>query len=422
MRYFTRTLMIVACAVADAAAQEAAFTRLGLLPGGGTLGSWATVISDDGQVVAGTATIEDPLDILPFIWTESLGMKEIEGRPPGVHHTSVIEGISADGSFIAGTFVFDDWRSQAFLWERDVGFTLLPYLPGEDTRSSASGIGRDGTRIFGSSSATGPEAVIWDYPFDAPRGLGDLPGGPSFSVIRSATPDGLAACGRSSSARGTEAVLWREGRGFVALGDLPGGAFESTARGLSLNGRVVVGYGNTAGGNAGAFRWTEAGGMVSLGTLPGDAASGASATIADGSVVLGNSNRLSGGDIILNAFIWDRVHGMRNLTTVLEDEYGLDLGGWELARATDTTPDGRFIVGQARSPTGVLEAYRVQIPPFCYADCDDSSGRGVLDFFDFLEFQRRFALRDAYSDCDENGVHDFFDFLCFQNHFAAGCP
>src|SRR5690606_15651917 len=136
----------------------------------------------------------------------------------------------------------------------------------------------------------------------------------------------------------------------------------------------------------------------------------------------GSSNRLSGSSLIMTAFIWDRIHGMRDLTALLEEEYGVDMGGWELDRAEDITPDGRFIVGQARSPAGVLEAYRVEIHPFCYADCDDSSGRGEMDFLDFLEFQRRFALRDAYSDCDENGAHDFFDFLCFQNHFVAGCP
>ncbi|MFG0284013.1 MAG: hypothetical protein ACF8R7_06280 [Phycisphaerales bacterium JB039] len=63
--------------------------------------------------------------------------------------------------------------------------------------------------------------------------------------------------------------------------------------------------------------------------------------------------------------------------------------------------------------------------PDCYADCDTSSGVGVLDFFDFLCFQNAFAAGDPYAvDCDTSGglgVGDFFDFLCFQNAFAAGC-
>jgi Peptidase family M1 domain/Bacterial Ig-like domain len=62
----------------------------------------------------------------------------------------------------------------------------------------------------------------------------------------------------------------------------------------------------------------------------------------------------------------------------------------------------------------------------CYADCDQSSGVGVLDIFDFLCFQDRFVAGDPYAcDCDTStgaGVCDIFDFLCFQDAFVAGCP
>jgi subtilisin family serine protease len=62
----------------------------------------------------------------------------------------------------------------------------------------------------------------------------------------------------------------------------------------------------------------------------------------------------------------------------------------------------------------------------CYADCDQSTGAGVLDVFDFLCFQDSFVNGDPYAcDCDTStgpGVCDVFDFLCFQNAFVAGCP
>ncbi len=65
-------------------------------------------------------------------------------------------------------------------------------------------------------------------------------------------------------------------------------------------------------------------------------------------------------------------------------------------------------------------------PPPCYADCDTSTGVGVLDIFDFLCFGNRFAAGDPYAcDCDTTtglGVCDIFDFLCFGNAFNAGCP
>ena len=60
------------------------------------------------------------------------------------------------------------------------------------------------------------------------------------------------------------------------------------------------------------------------------------------------------------------------------------------------------------------------------AECNtcraDLNGDGVLDFFDFLEFQDLFAAGDPRADFDGSGELDFFDFLAFQNEFAAGCP
>jgi hypothetical protein len=69
---------------------------------------------------------------------------------------------------------------------------------------------------------------------------------------------------------------------------------------------------------------------------------------------------------------------------------------------------------------------RIGFETACYADCDSGTGPGVLDIFDFLCFQNRFAQGSAYAcDCDTStgqGVCDIFDFLCFQNAFDAGCP
>jgi hypothetical protein len=62
----------------------------------------------------------------------------------------------------------------------------------------------------------------------------------------------------------------------------------------------------------------------------------------------------------------------------------------------------------------------------CYPDCDQGSGPGVLDVFDFLCFQDRFVSGDPYAcECDVStgaGVCDIFDFLCFQDAFTVGCP
>lgn len=61
----------------------------------------------------------------------------------------------------------------------------------------------------------------------------------------------------------------------------------------------------------------------------------------------------------------------------------------------------------------------------CYADCDTSTGAGVLDIFDFLCFNQRFVAQDPWAcGCDTGTgpmVCDIFDFLCFLNVFREGC-
>ena len=72
-----------------------------------------------------------------------------------------------------------------------------------------------------------------------------------------------------------------------------------------------------------------------------------------------------------------------------------------------------------------MGAYEFQAE-VCYADCDQSTGIGVLDIADFVCFQTSFMRSEPYAcDCDTTTgplVCDIFDFLCFQNAFVNGCP
>jgi hypothetical protein len=92
----------------------------------------------------------------------------------------------------------------------------------------------------------------------------------------------------------------------------------------------------------------------------------------------------------------------------------------------------RFTANDA-NPQSIVEAgvdaFRLSVlncGATCYADCDQTTGVGVLDIFDFLCFQNSFVGGQSYAcDCDTStgpGVCDIFDFLCFQNAFVAGCP
>jgi hypothetical protein len=62
------------------------------------------------------------------------------------------------------------------------------------------------------------------------------------------------------------------------------------------------------------------------------------------------------------AMIWDQLHGPRSLQEVLEDEFGLDLTGWDLTAATSVSGDGLTIVGYGTNPSGNREAWIATIP------------------------------------------------------------
>lgn len=136
---------------------------------------------------------------------------------------------------------------------------------------------------------------------------------------------------------------------MVSLGDLPEGNFGSVANDVSADGNVIVGQANSANGPE-AFRWTEAEGMVGLGDLPGVRfSSEALAVSADGSIIVGQSFSGNGPG---EAFIWDSMHGIRSLQTVLETELGFsaDLAGWALYTAMGISDDGLTIVGTGENP------------------------------------------------------------------------
>lgn len=83
---------------------------------------------------------------------------------------------------------------------------------------------------------------------------------------------------------------------------------------------------------------------------------------ADGSIVVGTSDG-STDSIYDDAFVWDAIHGMRNLQNVLSSNFGLanELAGWQLTVATDLSADGLSIVGRGFNPDGVLEAWLVRL-------------------------------------------------------------
>jgi hypothetical protein len=60
--------------------------------------------------------------------------------------------------------------------------------------------------------------------------------------------------------------------------------------------------------------------------------------------------------------------------------------------------------------------------PSCYPNCDNSTRSPALNVADFTCFLQRFALHDAYANCNQDATIDVADFVCYITRFTAGCP
>lgn len=84
------------------------------------------------------------------------------------------------------------------------------------------------------------------------KGLGDLPGGDSYSVANAVSSNGTVVVGFGSTDAGCEAFVWTPGFGMVSLedelraqgADLTGWSELRSANGISPDGRYIVGFGN----------------------------------------------------------------------------------------------------------------------------------------------------------------------------------
>lgn len=113
--------------------------------------------------------------------------------------------------------------------------------------------------------------------------------------------------------------------------------------------------------------------MQSIGSLPyppskdGLGQSIAHAVSFDGSVIVGEAQTHlmeRTYDNGYEAFIWDEADGMRSLTQVLVDNFGLgqELRGWTLSNASSVSDDGTVITGWGVDPQGEVEAWIAVVP------------------------------------------------------------
>jgi uncharacterized membrane protein len=331
-------------AMAPAAAASAAFYNIGALPGANFPSSSLDGVAPDGSVAVGGANATPPTTV-SVRWSVANGLTAL-GNETGFIFTSARDA-SLNGTYICGyqqlpsTFQYLAFRLDGS------GSTDLGDLPGGTDNTLALSISRDGQTIVGLGNfnfgAAGDEGFVWT-PGTGIQGIGFLPGG-NISQAVAVSGNGLVIVGDSNNAAGVSLAVRSTTQGLVSLGDLPGGIEDSIANDVSFDGSIIVGRSSSANGYEG-FRWTEAGGMEPLGDLPGGSFTSTPLDVTDdGSTIIGYSHTGISGGGGEEAFVWDTVHGMRNLKQVLQTQYGLDLSAWTLSRANAMSADGRVIVG-----------------------------------------------------------------------------
>ena len=330
-------------AVPLAAAESPAFYNIGALPGGNFPFSSLDGVSPDGSIALGRSGSNAP-PIAGVRWSAATGLAPL-GIEAGFVFTSALDA-SLNGTYITGYQQLGTFQYLSFRLVGGVS-TALGDLPGGSDNTLATSISRDGQTIVGLGNFNfgvgGDQGFVWT-PATGIKGIGFLPGG-NISQAVAVSGNGQVIVGNSNNGSGVSLAVRSTPQGLVSLGDLPGGIEDGIAHNVTFDGSTIVGRSNSANGYEG-FRWTEAGGMEPLGDLPGGMFVSTPLDVTDdGSTIIGYSHTgisVSGGE---EAFIWDTIHGMRNLKQVLQADYGLDLAGWTLTRANAMSADGTVIVG-----------------------------------------------------------------------------
>ncbi len=329
---------------------KASFQGLGDLPGG-EFSSSAQGLSADGKVIVGFGATSSGEEA--FRWTEETGLVILGNLPDKSFKKSWANKVSADGNVIVGYGdpVGQGWNTyKGFVWTSSEGMREIGPLD-TSKRSMAFCVSGDGTIIAGDG---GPAAFKWTKESQTTQ-MGVLPGRTHSRII------GMSANGKVMIGQSYSLPAWDDEDGFImkedgtmqSLASLTGGKYCMVLC-MSPDGSAIAGTTHTS--SFPAFFWTNEKGFVNIGHLPERNTTHPGDMTPFGKIIVGGS--FSGPDDG-NAFIWDGIQGMRNLQTVLEKEYGLDLTGWKLQNATGITPDGNVIVGTGINPQGKKEGFRV---------------------------------------------------------------
>lgn len=130
--------------------------------------SWATAISPGGEVVVGTALLNE--DLVPFRWTEETGMQLLVEMPDNVASINPAS-VSMGGRVVVGQYTDRSKVTSAFVWNKTEGFRSVEgFLRDEGIRftqkstgwrlTNALRVSVDGSVIVGNAIA-GSKSRAW---------------------------------------------------------------------------------------------------------------------------------------------------------------------------------------------------------------------------------------------------------------------
>lgn len=399
MLYRPAAAAVLLLAAGAVCAQPAVFQGLGLYV---SLGG----VSADGGVV----TAMYPAALGPFqgaIWRRGSGWSFVP--PPAGYESSRFSGVSDDGVWMSGSLTQPgNVGSLAIRYSVTGGFEIFDDLVTGTTppRASGTAISADGSTIAGYGRTREGRIDETRYPLR----------------WRTSTPEIVGPVGTEG------ADISGDGDAVVITGFFqsslwtPATTHTIPATGVFAN--TVSDDGLTVAGGVIPWRWDLTGGYESLPPLPGQTTGSIYASSADGSVLAGGAPNGGRGDA---AFIWTRAYGTRSVREVLAAN-GILVGGWELWNVRDMSPDGRYMIGEGRNPSGAGEAWYAFIPSLepspcnwaaaCVGDFDRSGG---IDGDDIGAFFASWQAGDICSDVDRSGGTDGDDIAAFFDAWQSGC-
>ena len=366
-----------------------------------------------------------------------------------IHSTGLVVGYAGNG------FIF---ARRSFIWLPSGDLQWVPPVPGVP-RAEALGAAEDGSIVFllDRSGFTGSGLWVWRNGDAAPTPV-DMLGGLQSPWVRDTTRDGQFVIAASNG--GPPAMRFRH----IALAGTHQTVVPSvdilSVLAVSEDGRFVY-----ASSKDSILRWTEELGLHEF-TSPPEPPQLSGALMhpidcsGDGLSIIGMSRQsdwfldpavgwtplarwngletefttrslssdatralgtaLAAGHISVGAVLHENGR-VRMVQDILADS-GIDMTNWFLTDGRAISGDGSWVAGIGINPQGTQVAWSARLPARCVADCTDATGERVLDVFDLLCFQQRFAQGHPYANMQRDDQLDMFDMLAFVTEFARGCP